>query len=74
MYCFSVSQAEILKIILKFKKNKSRGPDGLISKLLKFVSNEIIDPLYYLCNLSFTSGAVPNALKLANVVPIVQER
>ena len=39
-------------------------------KLLKSIANEIISPLFYLFNLSFSTGTIPNALKLAKVIPV----
>ena len=39
-------------------------------RLVKAVADEIADPFCYLFNLSFLTGVVPNALKLAKVIPI----
>jgi len=60
------------RIIYKFKNNKSPGPDN-IGPLVKAVADEIADPLCYLFNLSFLTGVVPNALKIAKVIPIYKK-
>ena len=36
----------------------------------KTVSSSIINPLAYLCNLSFDQGVFPRELKLANMIPL----
>jgi len=45
----------------------------LTPKLLKSVAGEIINPLSYLFNLSFATGTVPSALKLAKVIPVYKK-
>ena len=73
MYCAPFTKDEILKIITKLKNNKSPGPDCSTPKLLKSVAGEIINPLSYLFNLSFATGTVPSALKLAKVIPVYKK-
>ena len=74
MFCSPVSLNEINKIINNLRNNKSPGPDNITSKLVKSIKNEILQPLAYLYNLSFTSGTVPNALKLAKVIPVFKNK
>jgi len=62
MFCTPVTNDEIFRIIYKFKNNKSPGLDNIGPRLVKAVADEIADPLCYLFNLSFLTGAVPNAL------------
>ena len=69
MYCCPVTEREVLKIV-SCLKNKSPGHDNIGSKLLKLIINEIVDVLVHIFNLSFSSGIVPPALKLAKVIPI----
>jgi len=73
MFCTPVTIDEILQIIYKFKNKKSPGPDNIGPRLVKAVADEIADPLCYLFNLSFLTGVVPNALKLAKVIPIYKK-
>ena len=64
---------KFLKIIYRFKNNKSRGPDNIGPRLLKAGASEILHPLLYLCNLSFLIDIVPKSLKLAKVVPVYKK-
>ena len=73
MFVTPVTKEEVLEIIWKFKNNKSPGPDSIGPRLLKEVINEIIDPLVYLFNLSFSTGLVPESLKLAKVIPVYKK-
>ena len=40
--------------------------------LLKSISNNITEPLVYICNLSLSDGIFPNELKLANVLLLLK--
>jgi len=73
MVCETVIRFEIITLVCAFKDNKSLGPDNIGSKLLKSVLRYLIDPLLYICNLSFTTGCVPNSLKVAKVIPICKK-
>ena len=73
MFVTPVTKEEVLEIIWKFKNHKSPGPDSIGPRLLKEVINEIIDPLVYLFNLSFSTGLVPESLKLAKVTPVYKK-
>jgi len=59
--------------IFKFKNNNFSGHDNIIPKLLKIIGNEIIDPLLYICNLCFSTGSIPNALKMAKVTTVYKK-
>jgi len=73
MYCPQITKIEILDIIAKLKNNKSPGPDNITPNLIKYVADEVIDPLLYMFNLSFTTGTFPSALKLAKVTPVYKK-
>ena len=73
MFVTPVTKEEVLEIIWKFKNHKSPGPDSTGPRLLKEVINEIIDPLVYLFNLSFSTGLVPESLKLAKVISVYKK-
>jgi len=62
MYCDTIQSDEIFKIIRNFSNNKSPGLDGITPKLLKEISTDIIQPLTYIFNLSFTNGTVPKKI------------
>jgi len=70
MFCSCVTPEEIIKIIYSFPKNKAPGVDNISSKILKKISYSIIFPLTFIFNLSFTTGIVPDLLKIAKVIPV----
>ena len=70
MFFNPVDSNDIEKIIMSFKNNKSPGVDNIGPKILKEVCPEIAIPLEYLFNLSFSTGVVPDSLKLAKVIII----
>jgi len=47
--------------------------DGINSKILKVICNSIAPPLAHIFNLSFTTGEVPELLKVAKVIPIYKK-
>jgi len=73
MVCEPVTRSEIINIVHAFKDGKSPGPDNIGPKLLKSILNDLTDPLVYICNLSFTTGCVPDSLKIAKVIPIFKK-
>ena len=73
MVCDSVTRSEIINIVHAFSDSKSPGPDNIGPKLLKSILNDLIDPLVFICNLSFTTGCVPDSLKIAKVIPIFKK-
>jgi len=58
------NQYRILKI------SKSAGPGNIGPKLIKAISHIIAKPLMHIYNLSFESGIVPDALKIAKLIHI----
>ena len=73
MFCNPVDANEVEKIILGFKNNRSAGIDNIGPKILKEVCLEIANPLTHIFNLSFSTGVVPDSLKLAKVIPIYKK-
>ena len=70
MFCSCVTPEEIIKIIYSFPDNKAPGMDNISSKLIKKIINSITFPLTFIFNLSFTTGIVPDLLKIAKVIPV----
>jgi len=60
----------VLKIIKKFKPKNSCDIQGISTKMVKFVGEEIALPLSYIFNLSLSSGTFPTKLKQCRVIPI----
>jgi hypothetical protein len=52
------------------KLNKSSGYDGINANITKITAKEISKPLTHIFNLSFSSGIIPDNLKVALVTPI----
>ena len=73
MYCKPVQSSEIIDIVSHFNINKSAGPDSIGPKLLKRVVNELVDPLQFIYNLSFSTASVPSKLKISKVIPVYKK-
>ena len=65
----TVSPEELLEVI-KGLKHSAVGYDELDAQHIKSSSSIIIQPLLHICNLSFTHGVVPDAMKIAKVIPL----
>ena len=59
-----------LQKLLNLKENKSAGYDEISAKIIKSIANEIVEPLTYIYNLSFSTEIIPNFLKISLVTPI----
>ena len=51
----------------------SCGVDGISSKVVKYVAQYISIPLSHIFNLTFTTGKIPNDLKVALVTPVYKD-
>jgi len=73
--CFfkPTDESEILKIVSSLGSRKSPGYDKVKPDLVKMVANEISYPLKIIFNMSLCNGIVPDALKIAKVVPIYKK-
>jgi hypothetical protein len=60
----------IKKIIKNLKPKQSQDAQGISTKMIKFIGNEIAAPLSHIFNLSLSSGEFPSKLKLCRVIPI----
>lgn len=63
------SEQEVLQIINQLK-NSTSSQDILSRHIIKEAKNVLKQPIAYICNLSLTTGVVPDSLKIYNVVPI----
>ena len=52
---------------------KSPSYDNIGPSILKEICPEITNPLAHVFNLSFTTGIVPDSLKLARVIPVYKK-
>jgi len=67
MFCDPITPDEIASVVSTFNNIKSPGPNNIGPKLLKYLLNDIVNPLVYIFNLSLTSGCFPQSLKTAKV-------
>ena len=67
-----MDENELFDILLELN-NSSAGHDGISIKMLKLMNNYIVGPLVHIFNTSFVQGKVPDALKIARVVPILKK-
>ena len=65
-----ISQQMVENKLSKLKTNKSSGPDGCHSRVLKETASSIGLPRSILYNMSLTEGHVPHAWKEGNLTPI----
>ena len=57
----------------KFKPTSASGPDGISSRMLIELSEELSESLALLFNLSLATGNIPEIWKLSNVTPIFKK-
>ena len=62
-----VNSATVKGVIKELKNKSSSAEDGLSSKLLKEMSNELSHPISVIYNQSISTGLFPNSLKIARV-------
>ena len=65
-----VTDDEVLNEVKQFDANKSSGHDDISRKVVKAISCYIVKPLTHIFNLSFLTGKIPDALKIALVTPV----
>jgi len=69
--CVSVTSIsvnlELEKIISGLNCSKSAGYDNIGPKLVKVILPQILQPLVFIYNLSFSTGVFPDALKMAKL-------
>ena len=73
MFMKPIVESDIMKIIDKFKQNKSAGHDDIGNFIIKKVGRDIIKPITSIFNLSLSTGVVPHKLKVAKVIPIYKK-
>jgi len=66
----NVTPEYIIKIVKDLASKNSKDIDGVSSKMIKYVINEICIPLAHIFNLSLNSGIFPPKLKRSKAVPI----
>ena len=70
---YPTSTLEIESIIGAFNGSKSTGPFSIPTKLLKMLQSILSAPLAHIFNCSFSTGVVPDKLKIARIIPIFKK-
>ena len=70
MFLFPVTDQDVKKIVFSFQSKKSVGVDDINMYTVKTIIDSILVPLTFICNLSFTSGVFPDAMKIAKILPL----
>ena len=74
LYFTPTGPTEIITILKACKAKKSTGDDGISMILLKQLCEPCSVPLSMIINISLEQGIVPNAMKLAKVIPIYKAK
>lgn len=73
LFLYPITIDELTKIISRIKNKKSSGVDQLPAAVIKFVVDELSEPLCHLINYSFIVGQFPKELKKAAVTPVFKK-
>ena len=69
-YLYPTGEQEVENIIKLLKPKTSAGQDNISPKILKKLYHGLVNPCVHIINLSLSTGIVPDAMKLAKVIPI----
>ena len=69
-----ISEEEVKAAIRHLKNNKSPGPDGIMSEILKALDTAIVPFLVKYFNKLFSSGLYPTEWTKAIIVPLHKKR
>jgi hypothetical protein len=70
---FPTTTFEIEEEISNLNNSKSAGPFSIPTKLLKMLKSILSAPLAHLFSCSFSSGVVPDKLKVARIIPVYKK-
>lgn len=73
LYLTPVTENELIIHIGSLKNNSAPGEDNISSFLIKAIHKNIIKPLLYLINLSFSSSNIPSDWKTSLVTPVYKK-
>ena len=66
------TEEDTMEAIDNLKKNNS-GHDGISDKLLKLIGHKLCKPLTLIINQMLTSAILPDAFKIAKIIPIYKK-
>ena len=70
MFLIPTDPGNVIDVGMKLRPKSSSGYDNISTKLLRKILEDIAIPFSHVANLTFTTGNVPQKLKLAKVIPI----
>jgi hypothetical protein len=65
LFCDPVTVKELNEFIKDLRISKAPRPDEIGQKHVNLIAPKILEPLVHIYNLSFSSGVVPDTLKVA---------
>ena len=68
------SKIEITKLISSLKNKNSSGHDGISNKILKGITESIVEPLNIVFNKSMEEGVFPTEMKKTDTVPLYKSK
>ena len=68
-----VTREEVAKVIASLKPKSSSGVDEISTFLIRFIKDEIADPLTKTINQSISTGIFPTNMKIAKVIPLFKK-
>ena len=74
IFSFSMVDSQTVKKMLKeFKPKTSKGFDGISMKVIKHISDIILEPITLLINQSLMTNIFPTNLKIAKIMPLLKK-
>lgn len=68
-----ITHEKIRKVLQKLKRNKLSGPDGMHPRVIKDLTEDLLEPQRILFSGSLLEGVVPKDRKIAYVTPIFKK-
>ncbi|KAF4803887.1 hypothetical protein TURU_012424 [Turdus rufiventris] len=65
-----IQEEAVRELLCLLDVHKSMGPDGIYPRVMREMSDELLNPLSIIYQQSWLTGEVPDYWKLANVMPI----
>ena len=62
--------SNIIDAASKIKPKNSLDVNNISTKMLKYTINDIATPMSHIINLTFTTGIIPDGMKITNIIPI----
>ena len=70
MFLSETNVNETITIVSKLAQKTSTDRNDMNMSFVKDIIHLVVQPLKYICNLSFTTGIFPDAMKIAKVITI----